>query len=308
MALPLSGIVRLFRGALYEILPVHPDHILRDFQGPLFFVDVAPLQRQRLAGAEACLKNQNAAPAVAEAEPAVVLLGEGGDQLFLLVLLIRVDHLGVVRLGRHLHALHGVALDHIGQHRVLKYLTQQKFLLFDSGGAHGVQAVDIHLHVFQPDRPDVHIGQLILAEELQAKLVPLVGAGPDLSLFEFLQPVQHVVGQGDIVIRSVLGDGLRHNSLLPRICLPSPEFFLRFRLFLLCQLECLEPLQHFRLRVAGNEFPLSIHVAIPCLVPSVGPFSDLANNTSIVLRVIYGGTSFLFTGDAEREEEQAMRI
>lgn len=30
------------------------------------------------------------------------------------------------------------------------------------------------------------------------------------------------------------------------------------------------------------------------------------NNTSIVLRVSYGNTSFLFTGDAEREEEQAI--
>lgn len=30
------------------------------------------------------------------------------------------------------------------------------------------------------------------------------------------------------------------------------------------------------------------------------------NNTSIVLRVVYGNTSFLFTGDAEREEEQAI--
>lgn len=32
--------------------------------------------------------------------------------------------------------------------------------------------------------------------------------------------------------------------------------------------------------------------------------SDDPNNTSIVLKVIYGDTSFLFTGDAEREEEQ----
>ena len=38
----------------------------------------------------------------------------------------------------------------------------------------------------------------------------------------------------------------------------------------------------------------------------VGPIrpSDEPNNTSIVLRIVYGGTSFLFTGDAEREEEQ----
>lgn len=32
--------------------------------------------------------------------------------------------------------------------------------------------------------------------------------------------------------------------------------------------------------------------------------SDDPNNTSIVLKVVYGDTSFLFTGDAEREEEQ----
>lgn len=39
----------------------------------------------------------------------------------------------------------------------------------------------------------------------------------------------------------------------------------------------------------------------------LGPISmdeDEPNNTSIVLRVVYGETSFLFTGDAEREEEQ----
>lgn len=38
----------------------------------------------------------------------------------------------------------------------------------------------------------------------------------------------------------------------------------------------------------------------------VGPIrsSDEPNNTSIVLRIVYGETSFLFTGDAEREEEQ----
>lgn len=31
---------------------------------------------------------------------------------------------------------------------------------------------------------------------------------------------------------------------------------------------------------------------------------DDANNTSVVLRIVYGDTSFLFTGDAERESEQ----
>lgn len=38
----------------------------------------------------------------------------------------------------------------------------------------------------------------------------------------------------------------------------------------------------------------------------LGPItqSDEPNNTSIVLQIVYGDTSFLFTGDAEREEEQ----
>lgn len=41
-------------------------------------------------------------------------------------------------------------------------------------------------------------------------------------------------------------------------------------------------------------------------VKIIGPVkeTDDTNNTSIVLRIVYGDTSFLFTGDAEREEEQ----
>jgi competence protein ComEC len=41
-------------------------------------------------------------------------------------------------------------------------------------------------------------------------------------------------------------------------------------------------------------------------VTVLGPInsSDEPNNTSIVLRIVYGNTSFLFAGDAEREEEQ----
>lgn len=42
-----------------------------------------------------------------------------------------------------------------------------------------------------------------------------------------------------------------------------------------------------------------------CTVLAVNTTSD-TNNTSIVLRIVYGSTSFLFTGDAEREVEQAM--
>lgn len=52
---------------------------------------------------------------------------------------------------------------------------------------------------------------------------------------------------------------------------------------------------------AGDVFELgSAEVTV------LGPVheSEDPNNTSIVLRVVYGETSFLFTGDAEREEEQ----
>lgn len=52
---------------------------------------------------------------------------------------------------------------------------------------------------------------------------------------------------------------------------------------------------------AGDSFSLG-----SATVSIVGPInsSDDPNNTSIVLRIVYGDTSFLFTGDAEREEEQ----
>lgn len=52
---------------------------------------------------------------------------------------------------------------------------------------------------------------------------------------------------------------------------------------------------------AGDTFTLgSADVQI------LGPIqpSDEPNNTSIVLRIVFGNTSFLFPGDAEREEEQ----
>lgn len=52
---------------------------------------------------------------------------------------------------------------------------------------------------------------------------------------------------------------------------------------------------------AGDSFTLGC-----ASVKILGPVksSDETNNTSIVLRIVYGDTSFLFTGDAEREEEQ----
>lgn len=52
---------------------------------------------------------------------------------------------------------------------------------------------------------------------------------------------------------------------------------------------------------AGDSFTLG-STSVTVLGPVTS--SDKLNNTSIVLRVVYGDTSFLFTGDAEREEEQ----
>jgi len=55
---------------------------------------------------------------------------------------------------------------------------------------------------------------------------------------------------------------------------------------------------------AGDNFSLgsaSVQVLGPISINESEP-----NNTSMVLRVVYGETSFLFTGDAEREEEQAV--
>lgn len=56
---------------------------------------------------------------------------------------------------------------------------------------------------------------------------------------------------------------------------------------------------------AGDKFSLGsaeVTVVGPATTDSVSKL----NNTSIVLRITYGETSFLFTGDAEREEEQAI--
>lgn len=52
----------------------------------------------------------------------------------------------------------------------------------------------------------------------------------------------------------------------------------------------------------GTQFALGSAV---CSVLAVNTTAD-TNNTSIVVRIVYGNTSFLFTGDAEREVEQAM--
>lgn len=52
----------------------------------------------------------------------------------------------------------------------------------------------------------------------------------------------------------------------------------------------------------GAQFSLG---GASCTVLAVNTTSD-TNNSSIVLRIVYGSTSFLFTGDAERDVEQAM--
>jgi competence protein ComEC len=81
----------------------------------------------------------------------------------------------------------------------------------------------------------------------------------------------------------------------------------------------LSPVTKFDSRAFGNfvkylgEQGVSITVPEPgytfelggASVEVVGPITESAepNNTSIVLRVVYGDTSFLFTGDAERAEE-----
>lgn len=54
---------------------------------------------------------------------------------------------------------------------------------------------------------------------------------------------------------------------------------------------------------AGTCFALG-NAVVQILGP-IGTSSD-SNNSSIVAKVTYGNTSFLFTGDAEREEEQAL--
>ena len=53
----------------------------------------------------------------------------------------------------------------------------------------------------------------------------------------------------------------------------------------------------------GHSFKLG---SATCTVLAVNTDTSDANNTSIVLRIVYGSTSFLFTGDAEQVVEQAM--
>ena len=53
----------------------------------------------------------------------------------------------------------------------------------------------------------------------------------------------------------------------------------------------------------GNSFTLG---SATCTILAVNTDSSDPNNTSIVLRIVYGETSFMFTGDAERVVEQAI--
>ena len=55
---------------------------------------------------------------------------------------------------------------------------------------------------------------------------------------------------------------------------------------------------------AGDVFYAGI-MRFTVLAPHPGPQTDI-NNASIVLRLAHGGTSFLFTGDAERPSEEQM--
>ena len=53
----------------------------------------------------------------------------------------------------------------------------------------------------------------------------------------------------------------------------------------------------------GNSFTLG---SATCTILAVNTDNSAPNNTSIVLRIVYGETSFMFTGDAERVVEQAI--
>ncbi|MBQ7026054.1 MAG: MBL fold metallo-hydrolase, partial [Peptococcaceae bacterium] len=53
----------------------------------------------------------------------------------------------------------------------------------------------------------------------------------------------------------------------------------------------------------GSSFTLG---SASCTILALNTDSSDPNNTSIVLRIVYGDTSFLFTGDAERVVEQSI--
>lgn len=53
----------------------------------------------------------------------------------------------------------------------------------------------------------------------------------------------------------------------------------------------------------GEKFTLG---SAECTIIAVNTLNNEPNNTSIVMRIVYGETSFMFTGDAEREVEQTL--
>jgi competence protein ComEC len=57
--------------------------------------------------------------------------------------------------------------------------------------------------------------------------------------------------------------------------------------------------------VPGNTFNLGQDVHCTILAPNSSSYSDL-NSYSIVIKMVYGNTSFLFTGDAEADSEREM--
>jgi competence protein ComEC len=57
--------------------------------------------------------------------------------------------------------------------------------------------------------------------------------------------------------------------------------------------------------IAGSTITLDPAIKVEVLAPNSTKYEDL-NNYSIVLKVTYGKTSFLLTGDAERESEKEM--
>lgn len=60
---------------------------------------------------------------------------------------------------------------------------------------------------------------------------------------------------------------------------------------------------HITVPHVGQSFSLG---SARCTVLAVNTVADDPNDSSIVLRIVYGDTSFLFTGDAGREVEQAL--
>lgn len=55
---------------------------------------------------------------------------------------------------------------------------------------------------------------------------------------------------------------------------------------------------------AGDTLALDGSVRLQVLSPEPGPLADEANDASVVLRLVYGKTTFLFTGDAEKAAEE----